>query len=176
MIRSGGASGAASFWPTPGTAAPKKPEPSKRSAPPRRTPLSPTHGRFANLSTVAITKHGRRRNSGSSTATIGNAPLPERNGHAGFAQPILSSRGSSAVGESWNESPVNFVPHHGQFSSGTGAGRFLVSPWKYIVFVRADRRSLSPFLPMRFGVAARPTHNPTSNGHSPSLFPASSRR
>ena len=32
----------------------------------------------------------------------------------------------------------------------------------------AGRLSVSPFLPIRFGVAALPTHRPISNGQAPS--------
>ncbi len=41
--------------------------------------------------------------------------------------------------------------------------------WKAIVFARAVVGSLSPFLPIRFGVAARPTQRPISNGQAPSV-------
>ena len=138
-------------------------------------PLGPTQGRLANLSTVAITKHGTRRNSGSSTATMGRGLAP-RKVHEAFTQAMRRSVGLSACGLSWNEYALNFSPHHGQFSIGTGAGRLLLD-WRAMVFARAVVRSFSPFAPIRFGVAAFPTHNPISNGHAPSTAsPFSARR
>jgi hypothetical protein len=50
-----------------------------------------------------------------------------------------------------------------------GAGLFLLSFWYVIVRLRALYWSLSPFWPMRLGVAVCPTHSPISKGQRPSL-------
>src|SRR5712692_7793334 len=84
-------------------------------------------------------------------------------------QVIRRSVGKSGLGNRLNEIALNFVLHHGQFSSGIGDG--LRSSFLYvIVLARADSRSLPPLNPITFGVAALPTHRPISNGHSPSVF------
>jgi hypothetical protein len=62
----------------------------------------------------------------------------------------------------------------GQLSTGTGAA-FRELFWKAITFARAVLESLSPTSPMRFGVAARPTHRPISKGQWPSVSGVSCR-
>ena len=74
--------------------------------------------------------------------------------------------GLSGFGVRRNEFRENFVPHHGHSSSGIGDG-FLSLSQNLLVRARALFGSLSPLLPIRFGVAARPTQRPISNGHSP---------
>lgn len=60
ITRSGGGRASVNRVPLPGSAPPKKPFASCRSAPPSSTPAWPTHGSDANLSTVAIKKAGSR--------------------------------------------------------------------------------------------------------------------
>src|SRR5436190_18554230 len=81
---------------------------------------------------------------------------------------IRRSVGKSGFGTRLNEIALNFVLHHGQFSSGIGDG-LRSSFLNAIVLARADSLSLSPLRPIRFGVAALPTHRPISKGHCPSL-------
>src|SRR5579864_144120 len=78
------------------------------------------------------------------------------------------SVGSSGFGFRRNEFLENLVPHQGHSSIGIGEG-FLSLSQNARVRARAVFGSLSPFLPIRFGVAARPTHRPISKGHSPNL-------
>src|SRR5258708_1544770 len=78
------------------------------------------------------------------------------------------SIGLSGFGLKRNELRVNFVPHQGHSSSGIGEG-FLSLSQNLRVRALAVFGSLSPLLPIRFGVAARPTHSPISKGHSPNL-------
>src|SRR5438128_9782134 len=85
-----------------------------------------------------------------------------------LAHVILRSMGKSWFGSRLNEVALNLVLHQAQFSSGMGDG-LRSSFLKAMVLARADSLSLSPLAPMRLGVAARPTHNPISKGHSPSL-------
>ena len=80
---------------------------------------------------------------------------------------MRSSRGSSLLGSSENDSGTNEVPHHGHSSSGTGDGLYFESAWNWRTLLRAVSVRLSPFLPIRFGVAAWPTHRPISNGQLP---------
>ena len=98
--------------------------------------------------------------------------------HRRFRQTTRRSVGSFALGKSWKDCGLNFSPHQGQFSRGIGAG-LRSSFWKAIVFDRAEFGSLSPLKPIRFGVAARPTQRPISNGQGPrvsgSLCRSSSR-
>src|SRR5450759_2476197 len=110
---------------------------------------------------------------GSSTAMIGSDELPE-NAQPGLTHFTNRSIGVSGLGASRNELRENLVPHHGHSSSGIGDG-FLSLSQNLRVRARAVLGSLSPLLPMRFGVAARPTHRPISNGHSPN-FSTSFRR
>src|SRR5258706_3213800 len=86
-----------------------------------------------------------------------------------FAHVIRRSVGVNSEGLRLKQSRVNFVPHHGQFSSGIGDGLELLLIWNRITFDRADHGSLSPFLPILFGVAALPTQRPISKGHEPSF-------
>src|SRR6266542_444625 len=87
-----------------------------------------------------------------------------------FAHVIRRSVGADSDGLRLKETGVNFVPHHGQFSSGIGDGLALLLVLNLIAFDRADHGSLSPFFPILFGVAALPTQRPISKGHEPSLF------
>src|SRR5580658_8835588 len=97
---------------------------------------------------------------GSSTASTGNE-TPRPKSQFRFRQRMRRSVGSSLFGSSLKESGLNFVPHHGHSSNGIGDG--LRSSFRYsMVRARADSRSLSPFRPIRFGVAARPTQRPIS--------------
>src|ERR1039458_5107227 len=79
-------------------------------------------------------------------------------------------RGWFWLGESLKESRLNAFPHHGQFSRGTGGKRVSFAR-HFSVRRRAVLSSLSPcrVLPIRFGVADFPTHNPISKGQSPRL-------
>src|SRR3990172_9167223 len=85
-----------------------------------------------------------------------------------FTHRTRRSIGLSGLGASWKELRLNFFPHQGQFSSGIGEG-FRSSFRNAMVFAQAEYGSFSPFLPLRFGVAACPTQSPISNGHSPNL-------
>ena len=61
-------------------------------------PEAPTHGKAANLSTVAIRKAGSRRYIGSSTATTGKGRSRVKS-HSKFVQTMCSSRGLIIIGE-----------------------------------------------------------------------------
>jgi hypothetical protein len=108
---------------------------------------------------------------GSSTATMGIPRGWRRpwNAHSRWTHITRRSVGSSLFGSSLKLSRVNFHPHHGQFSSGTGEGLRPESLRNAMVRARAEYWLLSPFLPMWFGVAVWPTHRPISNGHGPSF-------
>src|ERR1035438_4027343 len=106
----------------------------------------------------------------SSTATIGRSRSLPRKGHRMLTHLIRRFLGAFAGGVSLNELMSNGVPHHGHVSSGIGGMRVSLARY-FSVRRRAVSSSLSPtlVLPIRFGVADFPTHNPISKGHSPRL-------
>ena len=126
------------------------------------------------MSTVATRKAGRRRYSGSSTATMGNGVSPEKS-HSQLAQTMLNSVGWSESGRNAKDSGLKSCPHHGQPSRGIGAGLPSGLFLYWLTLLRAESERLSPRSPSRLGVPALPTHRPISNGHSP-YRPAAVRR
>src|SRR5712691_8394626 len=104
---------------------------------------------------------------GSSTARMGSERFREK-AHSRFTHEIRKSVGLSELGSNLNDRFVNFLPHQGHSSNGIGDG-LRSSFRKRIVLARAVSWSGSPLLPMRLGVAARPTQSPISNGQSPNL-------
>jgi len=68
-----------------------------------------------------------------------------------------------------NESRVNRVPHHGQFSSGIGGDRLRVLLRNAITFCAQPYRSLSPLRPMRSALRPGRPQSPTSKTPGPEL-------